>query len=145
MAPTIRNKCSSRITWEKKKIKVRLSSRLKNWGNDGDNDANSVNNLFEVGRVANSKLENGMWNEKEGGGGGGPKKQSLSLKAGKRDLAMFPTTLLVRPYWFTEDQNLTFFLGVILLKMAWTRHVLANIAPNARVKPMDMTQARALT
>ena len=71
MAPTIRNKCSSRITWEKKKIKVRLSSRLKNWGNDGDNDANSINNLFEVGRVANSKLESGMWNEKEGGGGGG--------------------------------------------------------------------------
>lgn len=52
-----------------KKIKVRLSSRLKNWGNDGDNDANSVNNLFEVGRVANSKLESGMWNGKEGGGG----------------------------------------------------------------------------
>lgn len=72
MAPTIRNKCSSRITWEKKKIKVRLSSRLKNWGNDGDNDANSINNLFEVGRVANSKLESGMWrmwNGKEGGGG----------------------------------------------------------------------------
>lgn len=94
--------------------------------------------------MANSKLESGMWNEKEGGGGG-PEKQSLLLKAGKRDLAMFPTTLLVRPYWFTQDQNLTFFLGVILLKMAWTRHVLANIAPNARVKPMDMTQARALT
>ena len=98
--------------------------------------------------MANSKLESGMWrmwNGKEGGGGGRPEKQSLLLKAGKRDLAMFPTTLLVRPYWFTEDQNLTFFLGVILLKMAWTRHVLANIAPNARVKPMDMTQARALT
>lgn len=63
--------------------------------------------------------------------GGGAEKQPLLLKAGK--------------FRFTEDQNLTFFLGVILLKMAWTRHVLANIAPNARVKPMDMTQARALT
>lgn len=85
------------------------------------------------------------WNVEWEGRRRGPEKQSLLLKAGKRDLAMFPTTLLVRPYWFTEDQNLTFFLGVILLKMAWTRHVLANIAPNARVKPMDMTQARALT
>ena len=31
----------------------------------------------------------------------------------------------------------------MLLKMACTRHVLANIAPNARVKPTDMIQARA--
>ena len=31
----------------------------------------------------------------------------------------------------------------MLLKMACTRHVLANIAPKARVKPMDMIQARA--
>ena len=38
----------------------------------------------------------------------------------------------------------TFFLGVMLLKMACTRQVFANIAPNARVKPMDMIQARAL-
>ena len=31
----------------------------------------------------------------------------------------------------------------MLLNIAWTRHVLANIAPNARVKPIDMIQARA--
>lgn len=94
-------------------------------------------------KIREWNVENVEWEGRRGGGR--PEKQSLLLKAGKRDLAMFPTTLLVRPYWFTEDQNLTFFLGVILLKMAWTRHVLANIAPNARVKPMDMTQARALT
>ena len=41
-------------------------------------------------------------------------------------------------------KELTFFLGVMLLKIACTRHVLANIAPNARVKPMDIIQARAL-
>ena len=40
--------------------------------------------------------------------------------------------------------KVTFFLGVMLLKMACTLQVFANIAPNARVKPMDMIQARAL-
>ena len=37
----------------------------------------------------------------------------------------------------------TFFFGEILLKMAWTRHVLVNIAPNAKVKPIHIIQARA--
>jgi hypothetical protein len=37
----------------------------------------------------------------------------------------------------------TFLRGVMLLNIVCTLHVLANMAPNARVKPIESIQARA--
>ena len=37
----------------------------------------------------------------------------------------------------------TFLLSLMLVKMACTLHVLLNIAPNDKVKPIESTQQRA--
>ena len=37
---------------------------------------------------------------------------------------------------------LTFLLSLMLVKIAWTRHVLLNIEPKAKVNPVIKTQAR---